>query len=135
VNIEEALKVYLDCQPPAGMDARILRRVHRHNWRWPGLALAALLCLAIAIPTPRMTPRGIRGESRVAQVQQPVQAVIPPQPVTRHRRHQPDTVPALWRFAHEHPETAIQLTETREFKPIAPLEIEPLKIEESGVAP
>lgn len=136
MNIEEALKLYVDRQPPAGMEARILRRVHRPSWRWPALAVAAILCLAIAIPTPKETPKGTRGESRVARVVQPApRSVIPPRPLTRHQRHKPDTIPALWRFAREHPETAIQLTETHEFEPIAPIEIEPLKIEESGVAP
>jgi len=139
VNIDQALKIYVDLRPPEGMEVRILRRVHRPNWRWPALALAAaaLLCLAIAIPAPKGSSIGTRRESSYKRM--PAQATGPAPPVqrpaTRRLHRKPDTVQALWRFAHEHPETAIQLTETHEFEPIAPLEIEPLKIEESGVAP
>jgi hypothetical protein len=52
----------------------------------------------------------------------------PPQRIRRRRK--PNGVNALWRFAQEHPEAALQLAVQYEPAPVAPLQFEPIAIEE-----
>lgn len=75
--LNEALECYSDCQPRAGMEARVLRRVQqqrRAGWWLAGGAIAA--CLAIAVvhmderrPVPVVVPRTV---VVVTETQKPV---------------------------------------------------------------
>jgi hypothetical protein len=134
IDLDEALKAYVDRPLPQGLERRILRRVQRPAWQWPAVAAALAASAAgwLMIPVPpatRPTPK-----RAVAASIQPVNPARV-QPKRPRRRHKPDIVDALWRFGQANPELAIQLTETHEPAPIAPLQIEPLTIGESGVTP
>jgi hypothetical protein len=40
IDLNEALRSYIDQPVPLGMEARILSRCRRRSWRWPVMAFA-----------------------------------------------------------------------------------------------
>ena len=129
VDLDEALRGYVDVTVPLGMEARILARCARRPWKWPVLGLAACLgCLAFVWPEKKsVEPAPAQLVKFVNSVQKPVVGAKAP---FHRKRRKPNGVYTLWRFAQEHPEEAVQLTAVYDSKPIEPLQIEPILIEE-----
>jgi hypothetical protein len=133
IDLEEALRAYVDEPAPVGMEARILRRVRRRTWHWPamGLVAAGLGCLIWIRPGGETMPPS-------APVEHVVVADAGPKPGGRAEAL-PHKVPrrgvdALYRFAQEHPDEALGLTKEFEFTPIEPLKIDPIVIDELEIS-
>lgn len=129
IDIDEALRSYVDEPVPWGMEARILSRCRRRVWIWPVFGLTAACCLLAmsVVRSPRVAPVMRYRSLTVTARPEPAAASA-----AKQRRRKPSGVNALWRFAQEHPEVAMQLTEEYNSKPIELLQIEPISIEELG---
>jgi hypothetical protein len=153
IDLDEALRSYVDHPLPPGMERRILRRVGRRRWRWPVLSLVAagFSCLVLlrpasnpvikAIPQRQLTvsearqkpggtvedwgtrSSGLSGDQWSGRLRP--RSALPP-----NKAQGPDTVDALWRFAQKHPEEAMQLTVEYQQTPIVPLKFDPIAIDE-----
>ena len=153
--IGEALARYAGAEPVAGIEQRVLQRVHAERgrrlrlWRWvlaAGIAAAAALVLAL---WPAQAPRIVRRPRvEVARRVDPMPPVAPRtevrRPRPRHRVWLPFPTPApispqeraLLALANapqplrdtliEKPEVVVEPIQTKQIS-IAPLEIEPLK--------
>jgi hypothetical protein len=129
VDLDEALRSYVDRPVPLGMEARILARCRRRSWQWQilGLVAAGLSCLVWFWPAKKAEiPLPMHSVKIADAGQKPGDRAEPPP----HRRHKSSGVNALWRFAQEHPEAAMQLTVEYQLTPIAPIQIEPIVIKE-----
>jgi len=153
--IGEALARYVDVEPLAGIEARVLQRVHAESgrrfglWRWAVAAGIAAAVIAILISRPSKTPRiERRAPVETARSVAPVPRVAPRIEVQRlrprHRAWRPFPTPApislqeraLLALASapqpvrdaliEKPEVVVEPIQTKQIS-IAPLEIEPLK--------
>ncbi len=134
MNLDEALRGYVERPVPRGLEERILTRCRRRwSWRWPAMTLVAACALTVMVwsrlPVERLELRSPRPPAVSAL---PLRAQVTGHKRRRRQPHRPDAVQALWRFAQEHPEAASQLTAFREPELIAPLEIQPIVIEDLG---
>lgn len=134
IDIDEALRAYVDRPVPLGLEGRILRRVQRRVWVWPALGFAAAACCATGlwmVRAPVVRP-AVRYPARTVLVRNDAAPVIPKSVPVRRKRRLQFEANALWRFSQEHPEAAYELTVVREPGPIPPLQIEPIFIEPLG---
>ncbi len=135
VDWDEALRAYMKAPVRPGMEERILARCRRASWlRWPVLGLAVAACLATAIwLRPVEQPRRVLTARQYSVPEHAEQKPGVPKSTLLHpSRRSPDAIHALWRFAQEHPDVALQLTEFHEPEPVVPLSIEPLAIDVLG---
>jgi hypothetical protein len=137
IDLDNALRAYADPPVPLGIEARVISRIRQRTQqrRALGATLAIAACCTLALIVPRHPETANRG-ARASALPPSFRSAYPvPTPRPEHRpkfkpKPQPDTIDALWRYAQEHPEETIQLTAVHEPEPVAPLQFDPIVIQE-----